>query len=246
MWTKTWAVMLPNDNTRITLELGEMIEGGVDVWAFDYPSYYQGAEKAAFEQLVIDHFRFRQIGQETPGRWLHYFRTRIREIMPYYIQLYKSVELMEAVEDPFEAYNLREEYTESRSGAGKVTGSTTDSHETTTHDENEMTVDANGQNVLSRTPQGTVSNVANHMSEATTTEDARSENETRNGNATVQGSGSSETLSEDSGEMSYTLTRRGNIGVQPLGKEVQALREAFLNIDLQIINELNDLFLAVY
>ena len=69
-------------NSKVTLELNDLIESGCNPWAFEYPSYYQGEEKAAFEQKVLDHYRFRQIGQETPGRWLHYFRTRIKKSCP--------------------------------------------------------------------------------------------------------------------------------------------------------------------
>ena len=48
-------------NTKVTVELGDIVESGVDIWAFEYDSYYQGDAKTAFEQKVIDHFRFRQI-----------------------------------------------------------------------------------------------------------------------------------------------------------------------------------------
>ena len=53
----------PRTNTKITVELRELIESGVKLWDFDYPSYYEGDEKLAFEQKVIDHYYFRQIGQ---------------------------------------------------------------------------------------------------------------------------------------------------------------------------------------
>ena len=78
----------PMMNSKLTVELGEIVEKGVDIWGFDYPSFYEGEEKTAFEKKVIDHFYFRQIGQETVGRFLHYFRARVREIMPYYIKVY--------------------------------------------------------------------------------------------------------------------------------------------------------------
>lgn len=218
------------DNTGVTVELRELVENGVDIWNFAYPSYYSGEQKKAFEQKVIDHYMFRQIGQETVGRWLHYFRTRIREIMPYYIQMYKSVELMEAQEDPFEAYNLREEYTEERKNTGSYTGETSESSKRS--DQSDST------RKHSDTPQGSISNLEKFMSEATLE------------NAEVSSSGSSSGTSggssEDNGSVKYTLTRKGNIGVQPLGKEVQALRDSYINVDQMIIDELNDLFLLVY
>lgn len=202
------------DTTRLTVELGEIVEAGVNVWDFDYPSYYKDDEKRAFEQKVLDHYRFRQIGQETVGRWLHQFRTRMREIMPYYIQLYKSVELMENAGDPLEAYNLTEEYTETREGSGKVDGTT----------------NREGERRFSNTPQGSIENLDDYLTEAT-----------KEGEDTTNA-----TTTENKDDVHYTMTRRGNIGVQPLGQEINVYRSALINVDMKIIQELNDLFLGVY
>ena len=294
------------DNTGVTIELREMVENGVNIWAFDYPSYYKGAEKEAFEKKVTDHYYFRQIGQETPGRWLHYFRTRMREIMPYYIQLYKSVELMEAQENPFQSYDLTEEYIEERSDTGTTSGRTTNQVDAEKTTENSGTnsntvsaektdtrtgsdsrnVEKNGtdlslisnteQRKFSDTPQGEIANIENYLTDYTETIKSGSDNKTLEASETNAGehsetgtetgseestgthsetgsesasettSGTSEVDTTSEGNMKYTLTRKGNIGVQPLGQEVKALREAFINVDMMIINELKDLFLQVY
>lgn len=213
-----WNVNPSRRATKVTLELRELIESGVDIWDFEYPSYYTGDEKKAFEQKVIDHYFFRQIGQETPGRWLHYFRSRIREIMPYYIQRYKSVKLMEDAGDPFEAYNLTEEYEENSKGSNSSEGLS----ETTN----------NGERRFSNTPQGSIDNIDKFLTEATK----------ENGTNTQQ----TETHDSNTGEKSYKLTRKGNIGVQPLGQEINVYRSALIDVDGEIISELNDLFLMVY
>lgn len=245
-------------NTGVTVELRELVENGVNLWDFEYPSYYKDQAKLDFEKKVIDHYYFRQIGQETTGRFLHYFRARIREIMPYYIQLYESEALMKGIEDPFESYNLTETFTEQRSGSGTV--NTQQSNESTTESDSESTgsetsdTTRTDNNVMKRsdTPQGSIDNTYTYITEATNTSNNATENGTKTSegtaNTTTTGSGSatSETTSEDEGSVTHTLTRKGNIGVQPLGKEVQALRESFLNIDMMIIDELKDLFLQVY
>lgn len=221
--------MIPYDNTGVTVELGDIVASGVNIWDFDYPVprskiQYNGKEclvdfdKAAFEQKVIDHYRFRQIGQETVGRFLHYFRTKVREIMPYYVQLYEFDAKFRNIEDPLESYNLVETFQQATSGTGRSSGSS--SSETT------------GVNILSDTPQGSIVNIDTYMSSA--------------GKTTGTGSGSSEQDHETAGETSHTLTRKGNIGVQPLGGEVENIRKAFINIDMQIIEELGDLFLKIY
>ena len=225
------------DTTGVTVELGDIVASGVDVWAFEYPVpaktvHYNGKtaevpfDKKAFEQKILDHYRFRQIGQETVGRWLHYFRTRIREIMPYYVQLYEFEAKWFNVDDPLESYNLVETFEESSSGSGTVSSSGSSESSGTSEKENRF----------SDTPQGSIDNLDNYMTTATRDNDTSS----------VSGSDSSESSSQNTGNTSHTLTRRGNIGVQPLGGEVKNIREAFINIDLMVINELKDLFLQVY
>lgn len=237
--------MLNYYNTGVTAELGEIVESGVNIWNFEYPVprdriEYNGKtcvvdfDKEAFQQKVIDHYRFRQIGQETVGRWLHFFRTRIREIMPYYVQLYEFDAKFRNIDDPLESYNLVEEFKQNTSGNGKIIGSSTSSNNATTNGEN------TSLSKFSDTPQNSVDNIDNYLTNATKANGTDSS--TTNGSA----SGSTEQTTNDSGMTEHTLTRRGNIGVQPLGGEVENIRNAFINIDLQIIEELNDLFLMVY
>ena len=273
---------LPNDSSRITVELHELIENGVNLWDFDYDSYYTDEKKTEFEQKVIDHFFFRQIGHETVGRFLHQFRSRVREIAPYYKQLYESVDLMMSQGDPFEAYNLTETYIRNQSGSGRASGTTSSESSdsstvnssgkvTTTDTENTSgtidksgSVTVDGTKKISKTPQGTIANVERYMSEGeidnntTATEEDESHTNERSLNgsqetendATQSGSGSStgssETTSEESSEETYTLTRRGNIGVQPLGAEMEYYRKALINVDIMFIAELADLFLLIY
>ena len=217
------------DNTGVTVELGDIVASGVNVFDFDYPVpqktiEYNGKictvdfDRERLEQKIIDHYRFRQIGQETVGRFKHYLKCKMQEIMPYYVQVYEFDAKFRNIDDPLESYNLVETFTQNTSGSGKVTG--------TNSSQNSLT------SIFSDTPEGSISNLEHHMSTATKNTD------------TVTGNVGQDSTS--SGETSHTLTRKGNIGVQPLGGEVLNIRSAFINIDLQIIEELADLFLKVY
>lgn len=221
--------MLNYDNTGVTLELGAIVASGINVFDFPYPVprseiEYNGKtctvdfDKDRLEQKIIDHYRFRQIGQETVGRFKHYLKAKMQEIMPYYVQLYEFDAKFRNIDDPLESYNLVETFKQETNGSGRVTG--------------QNSTENAGTNIFSDTPQGNIANLDMYMSNAT--------------KATGSGSGSSEQDSETSGETSHTLTRKGNIGVQPLGGEVENIRGAFINIDVQIIEELADLFLKVY
>lgn len=255
-------MFLPNyDNTHVTVTLGEIVASGVDIWDFSYMYplpfvEYNGKRapvpwvKELWEQKIIDHYRFHQIGQETVGRWLHSFRTRIQEIMPYYVQLYEFEAKWFNIEDPLESYNLKETFEENTHGTGTQTS--TGSSENTSESSGTSTTSKAGtvdhERKFSDTPQGDISNLENYMTEATQENTRTSENgeDTSTGRASVTGSDSSESSSQNTGTTSHILERRGNIGVQPLGTEVKNIRDAFINIDLMVINELKDLFLMVY
>lgn len=216
-------------NTGVTVELGELVDSGFLLWDFDFPVprssiEYNGKtctvdfDKERLQEKIVDHYRFRQIGQETPARFKHYLKTKLREIMPYYVQLYEFDAKFRNIEDPLESYNLVETFEQAVTATGRSSG--TNSGTTT------------GTSIFSDTPQGDIANVDIYMTNATKNN--------------VTDSGHNSQNSENTGDTSHTLTRKGNIGVQPLGGEVQNIRSAFINIDQQIINELNDLFLMVY
>lgn len=252
----------PWDNTGVTVELRDIIESGVDIWKFDYPSYYKGAEKTAFEQKVIDHYFLRQIGQETVGRWLHHFRTRMREIMPYYIQLYESQALMQSIDDPFGNIDLVETFEQETTGTtitdseSTHTGSTTGagSETRTNHAEQGQTKTTDAVRKFSNTPQGSIDNLENYMTEATvdtadeviTADTDGRDSLTKEDSVESEDKATGKTTGTDRGTVKHTITKKGNQGVNTYAHDMKELRETFLNIDLMIIRELNDLFLMVY
>lgn len=233
------------DNTKVSLELRDLIENGVKIFDFDYQ--YNGLDKDAFEQKVIDHYYFRQIGQETVGRFKHYFKTRILEIMPYYNQLFDSEKLMAQQGDPFEAYNLTETFTRELTNENKTTTSGSTSSNTTLVNSGTTTTEVDTTKKYSDTPQGNVGNLDDGYLTNVTKDDGTT-TETLGTEHTNTGSDTTEGETDQNGKTSetYTMTRKGNIGVQPFGQEIKIYRESFLNIDLMIIKELNDLFLMVY
>lgn len=269
------------DNSKVTIELRDLVNSNdpitgspVNIWNFSYPSYYTGADKLAFEQKVIDHYYFRQLGQETVGRWLYMFRSRIREIMPYYLQMYHSQEIMADIPDPFGNVDITDTYTEATSGTttGETTGTATSSgtaDDTITNTTNETQTDdrtvtnagtTGGTRKFSNTPQGSISTLDNYMTEATvesgttgnteTTDNttARESEQTQTNESTTTGSSQTAGTAEETsaGSKTYTLHRQGNHGVNTYAHDMIEYRQTFLNVDMMIINELADLFLQVY
>lgn len=234
--------MFPEQNSRVTLELRQVLESGVDLWAFDYPSYYKGDDKKAFEKKVIDHFYLRQIGAETVGRFLHFFRRTMREIMPLYIQRYESVDLMKDPDiRPLDNYNMIEEYT--GSGETEATGKSNGKGS------RDLNIKSKDSTVHSDTPQGKLGfSVGIEADENLELLGYASDtNQQLSHNVTGEESEASE-ASEQTGKHQDThkLTRRGNIGVTTYAQLLEGYRETFLNIDMEIIDELEICFLGVY
>lgn len=273
------------DTTKLTLELREITDQ-IDIWDFSYPSYYKDDEKKAFEKKVNDHYAFRQIGQETVGRWLHMFRTRMCEIMPYYIQLYKSQELMNSIEDPFGNIDITEtfeqdsttetatsnvingEYDAASSSTSHLEDAAENSSSSNVTHENTSSTDTsdNLTRKFSNTPQGSISNLDNYLTEATIENGSHDTETSEDGSSNTVNSGSStgtqdvtasatdtntskstqSGTNETIGKVTHTYHKKGNQGVNTYAHDMKELRETFLNIDLMIINELNDLFLGIY
>ena len=248
-----WKTTLES-TSKLTLELREVLAGGVDIWAFDYPSYYKGAQKLEFEQKVIDHYYFRQIGQETVGRFLHMFRAKVREIMPYYIDMYKSVEIMHGLENPFDNVDMVETFeqqtTDASSGSSNATqtGNALGTHSATSNDAKTGSEDK--EHRFSNTPQGAIENLDSYMTEASRdgTKTSETINSTASAETASKTSATSEgsSTSESSGTVKHTLHRKGNQGVNTYAHDMIEFRKAIINVDEMVINELNCLFLGIY
>nr|DAX02401.1 MAG TPA: Lower collar protein [Caudoviricetes sp.] len=260
---------------KYTIELGRLLENHFNIGLKDYPIFDENYREALNEK-IINHYYFREIGMETAELFKRYLNTTMREIMPYYNQLYKS-ELLEF--NPF--YNVDKTIDYNRTGntttentgentdtfTGNVKGkSTTDTTTNTTdHAESEGKTTDKNKTVGSDTPQGFLSiNSINNDTYATNA--AITEGEHVKEYETTDGTGTTTTHSETESE---TDTDNKNIGVSKnngktdntenyishvLGKSegetysemLIKFRETFLNIDLMVIDELKTCFMMIY
>ena len=265
---------------------------------------------------ILLHYYQREIGYETVGLWKLKLNQKLREILPYYNQLYESEEL---VYNPLQNVSnththrgtLTKDYTETRDLQTVDDGSSSfDRNEDTIlrHDKtvsrgNDVKTRANDTvthavdspldhwNMFSDTPQGGIDGVqlaggvgtsgtlsdnayltnATHITESP----AATHDTTQYGNVTEQFGDVVETynkladkadhVDEDGwaktdntntqtgtirnagGDIdNYDKTESGKIGVMTYQEMQIKWRESFLNIDMQIIDELGDLFMKVW
>lgn len=226
--------------SKYTTELRYLIESGYDLGLNDYPIFDE-SYRATLNQKIIDHYYFCEIGFETAGLFRRYLNTTMREIMPYYNQLYKS-ELIDL--DPLTTHKMVEEYsrdfTEGTKRVANVTQTGTTDKDTTSD------TNTDGKSVYSDFPQsmlpaGSIDGIT-YASNATI--DETDTNVTANENTTAsQDTDATENLSRSETE----TTKRESTGYD--GSVADLLikyRSTFLNIDMQIINKLKDLFMLVW
>lgn len=72
-----------------TMELRELVERHYPLALDRYPIFDEN-HRAVLNNKIIQHFWYREIGQETPDRFNRMLGRKMNEIMPYYNQLYVS------------------------------------------------------------------------------------------------------------------------------------------------------------
>lgn len=178
---------------------------------------------------ILKHYYLREIGCETVGVWKLWVNTKLEEIMPYYNQLYKST-LLEF--NPLYDVDLTREHTKDNTEKGTTTNS--DTVNSTTN------VNVTDRNLYSDTPQGAITGLENE-NYLTNARKITSNNNTTN-TANSNGNSSNDVDSTED----FLEKVKGKQGTNSYSKLLEEYRETFLNIDLQVINEFNDLFMNLW
>ena len=180
---------------------------------------------------ILRHYYTREICCETLGRWKLFLSDKMKNIMPYYNQLYQS-ELLKI--QPLVSVDR----SVSHDGSKSETKTTTRNGTNTSNSRTDGSTDT--WSYYSDTPQGGINGLDSndYLTNAThnvgTDGTSSSLNGTTSDNETGTGRGSD----------SYVDKVLGYDGNQ--SEMLLKFRETFLNIDMMIINELKDLFFTIY
>jgi hypothetical protein len=222
---------------KYTVELRNVIASGYSIGLLDYP-IFDAAYRAVLNKKITDHFSFREIGFETPALFKHYLNMTMSEIMPYYNDLYSSKLLSF---NPLYTMDLHEELVRENSAAGSSLGETL----TNGSSSGIVTQQDDGLSVKSDTPQSLLS-AANIKANLYASQADRQDNLSTNNSA---GNSSADQSSEQSTASSsleeYAKHVFGNSGSN-FSQLLQDFRSTFVNIDVMIIHELDNLFMGVY
>lgn len=214
------------------------------IFDFPYPIFDE-TYRNVLETKILKHFYTREIGAETVGLWKLWLNTKMNEIMPYYNKLYKS-ELLDF--NPLYDVDLTREHKITKEGTKTDSGETTGNTTSNVNSSDTANTTNNNSNYYSDTPQGGVGNLEN-LSYLTNATLDRGTVETSNTGVTNANSNSSSTSSLDSvisNTEDYLESVKGKNGGTTYSKMLEEYRTTFLNIDMQVINELNDLFMNLW
>lgn len=221
MWWKRMA--------NYTLTLRQIVENNINIFQ-DYPIWDE-KDRDELETKIIRHYYFREIGVETVGRFIFNLNTRLNEIMPYYVELYKTTQFEY---NPILNYDLVE-----KSERQNKSNMSSNSSQSSTSNQSSSS-ESNSINKFSDTPQARVDLSDNYLTNLTENTDKA------NADGTSDSKGESIYSQDNQANETVTLTRRGNIGVMTTQDLIVAERKIIINIMMDIVGELNDLFMQVY
>lgn len=237
------------------------------IFDFEY-EFFDLAYKRVFEEKILKHFYYRYICTTDYAQWKLWLDSKLNDIMPYYNQLYKSATL-----ELNPLYNFVIDVEHRDSGGDTVNSTRTNdkdsSNGTTTQNEyndsksgTDTTNNTNSNknvNKYNNTPQGRLEDVDSgaYLTEATIINDNGSGETKVNYGAKYEKkfkeivTNKNVAKSSENKEESVTTDRQYTEHVMGRKEATDAdllirFRETFLNIDLMIMNELNELFESVF
>lgn len=190
------------------------------IFDFNFPIFDESYRNVLCTK-ILKHYYTREIGLETYGLWKLKLDTKLNEIMPYYNKMYESVNL-----EYNPLYNVDMETTHSRTSGDDIKRDTI----TTGH------IETDSENKFLDTPQGGLDGILDSDYLTNATLDSASEDTNATANETVKS-----TTTEE-----YTTRVTGKASGENYSRMIMEYRDALINVDMMIIEELRDLFFLLW
>lgn len=224
--------------SKYTTELRYLIESGFDIGLKDYPIYKED-HREELNKKIIEHFYFREIGLETPELFKRFLNRKMNEIMPYYNQRYKSCD---TEFNPLFNIDLTEEFERKVEGNAKDNSNINQS--TITEDNN--TVNDEEIVVNSDTPQSNLTNNDIKANKYASETSYNTNNSNTSNNGSIKNENKVENTSENNQKEIYTKKTIGSSAGLSFSNAIKQWRKIMVNIDMEIIEELEELFIQLW
>lgn len=231
------------------------------VFDFDFP-LFDNTYRPVLCKKILKHYYTREIGEETVGLWKLRLNMRMNEIMPYYNKLYEMA--MEDGINLFDNTNLkktgnREEDVDKSGSRNTDTAQDRLVNSSGTYEEEGGGTNSGDNqqiNLFSDTPQNGLTNVANqsYLTDARKINDTIDEETTYShdgsttGRTSEEGSGSEGTVYEEGVNTTTEYLEHifGKSGGETYAELFMKFKDALLDVDMMIINNLSDLFMNIW
>ena len=202
----------------------------------DYPIYDE-AHRQELNDKIIRRYYFREIGFETFALFRFNLRAAMFERMAYFNELYRTVGL---IEDPLstrdmsfdETGNRTRDFAESRTS------------DTTSHTDQSTSTTSNDKNVVQDTPMNGLDTGAIQAMDYAT--NVTFDNGSTSGEGETDTRGTSEGATSSNESESHGLSHRERGYDRPQAETLLTYRKAILNVDLEVVESLSDLFMGLW
>lgn len=219
----------------------EVLNGSWDKIFTSKVSFFDEEYRGVLCKKILKHYYLREIGCETVGIWLLWMNTKLEEIMPYYNKLYES-ELIKFNPMYDVDWNRKGNKTGNESGSGSRSTSGNNSGTNTQSGTSSNT----RKDLYSDTPQGALTGIESE----TYLTNARKVSDSEETGVNASTSGSYEDSESSSNKVDttedYVESVSGKQGGSSYSKLLNEFRETFLNIDMQVIEEFEEMFMGMW
>ena len=205
---------------------------------FSYDYYMKGLvsdevyeqKKKEFENKFLEFYYFDEIGYKTPDR----FKQRLKNYLDMGLKKWQERYNTELeVQKQNINFLLNKDLTEERVTEGNATGNSSTTSSSTSNNNSS----ANNKNVVNDTPDTRFTSTENFATSITTDETIS--------NSTNTGTGETTSTSNQNNNVRDKFTSKGNIGVTSSAELLEKWRSIIIDIDNEIIEEADKLFMQI-
>lgn len=210
----------------------------------DYPIFDE-SHRATLNNMIVRHYWFREIGQETWGQFKWHLRAHMHEVMPFFNDLYRAKLLMT---DPLATKDMRYDGAWNRDEKENSTGSTERDTDSTTHDEAHAEGTSSDRNVLQDTPMNGLDTGAiesmDYATSVTFDKGSTTSDSTRDGTSATAMTESD--VNDRTGRFEGINSHREHGYDRPQAETMLTYRKALYNIDLEVVESCATLFMGLW
>ena len=196
---------------------------------------YDESHRTELNNKIIDHYYLREIDAETPQEFCLFLRRKLNEIMPYYNQLYKS----ESIDfNPLFNIDITESFERQTNDSGDVNNTSNQK----TNDKSKS--HSNSLNCNNDTPNQEMTKQDLESNKFMSSFEHNSDEVDNENSSQTENKGNVKTINQ--GTEKWTRKQQGSSAGLPFSKAIQQWRDVMLNIDMQIIEELESLFIQLW